>query len=64
MAWKNAHEGDVITFIRYKREAFRASEFAPRILADQGLKVAMKVRGPIPSMIHSKIRFIERSPCT
>lgn len=28
---------------RYKREAYRASEFAPRILADNGLKVVMKV---------------------
>lgn len=29
---------------RYKREAYRGSEFAPRILADNGLKVIMKVR--------------------
>ena len=28
---------------RYKREAFRASEFAPRILAEHGFKIAMKV---------------------
>ena len=28
---------------RYKREAYRASEFAPRILADNGFKVVMKV---------------------
>ncbi|KAF7330339.1 Carbohydrate esterase family 9 protein [Mycena venus] len=30
------------TFARYKREAYRHSEFAPRILADNGLKVIMK----------------------
>ena len=28
---------------RYKREAYRGSEFAPRILADNGLSVVMKV---------------------
>ncbi|KAG8824267.1 hypothetical protein FRC19_002150 [Serendipita sp. 401] len=28
---------------RYKREAYRGSEFAPRILSDAGLKVVMKV---------------------
>ena len=31
------------TFARYKREAYRHSEFAPRILNDNGLKVVMKV---------------------
>jgi hypothetical protein len=31
---------------RYKREAYRASEFAPRILADNGLNVVMKVMQP------------------
>ncbi|KAJ7510331.1 hypothetical protein B0H11DRAFT_1958549 [Mycena galericulata] len=30
------------TFARYKREAYRHSEFAARILADNGLKVVMK----------------------
>ncbi|KAJ2918066.1 hypothetical protein MD484_g2411, partial [Candolleomyces efflorescens] len=30
------------TNARYKREAYRGSEFAPRILSDNGLKVAMK----------------------
>lgn len=30
-------------FQRYKREAYRGSEFAPRILSDQGFKVVMKV---------------------
>ncbi|KAJ7454819.1 hypothetical protein FB451DRAFT_1517602, partial [Mycena latifolia] len=30
------------TFSRYKREAYRHSEFAARILADNGLKVVMK----------------------
>jgi len=29
---------------RYKREAYRGSEFAPRILAEHGLRVVMKVR--------------------
>jgi hypothetical protein len=28
---------------RYKREAYRGTEFAPRILADNGLRVMMKV---------------------
>lgn len=32
------------TNARYKREAYRGSEFAPRILADNGLRVVMKVR--------------------
>lgn len=31
------------TNARYKREAFRGSEYAPRILAEHGLKVVMKV---------------------
>ena len=31
------------TQARYKREAYRGSEFAPRILADHGLQVVMKV---------------------
>lgn len=31
------------TNARYKREAYRGSEFAPRILADNGIKVVMKV---------------------
>ncbi len=32
------------TNARYKREAYRGSEFSPAILADHGLKVVMKVR--------------------
>ncbi|KAJ7255303.1 carbohydrate esterase family 9 protein [Mycena rebaudengoi] len=32
---------------RYKREAYRGSEFAPRILADSGLDVVMKSDHPI-----------------
>jgi hypothetical protein len=32
------------TNARYKREAYRGSEFAPRILAANGLQVVMKVR--------------------
>ena len=31
------------SFARYKREAYRHSEFAPKILNDAGLKVVMKV---------------------
>jgi imidazolonepropionase-like amidohydrolase len=38
------------TNARYKREAYRGSEFAPRILADNGLQVAMKV---LPHGLHS-----------
>ncbi|CAK5268643.1 unnamed protein product [Mycena citricolor] len=34
------------SFSRYKREAYRHSEFAARILADNGLKVAMKSDHP------------------
>ncbi|RDB24990.1 hypothetical protein Hypma_007852 [Hypsizygus marmoreus] len=32
---------------RYKREAYRASEFAPRILAQHGIKVLMKSDHPV-----------------
>ncbi|KDQ21348.1 hypothetical protein BOTBODRAFT_99933 [Botryobasidium botryosum FD-172 SS1] len=32
---------------RYKREAYRASEFAPKILAEHGLRVVMKSDHPI-----------------
>ncbi|KAK0189119.1 hypothetical protein F5146DRAFT_1058052 [Armillaria mellea] len=32
---------------RYKREAYRGSEFAPRILADNGLNVVMKSDHPV-----------------
>jgi hypothetical protein len=55
---------DVLTFIggppaialfatnaRYKREAYRGSEFAPAILADKGLKVVMKVSFAIQSVV-------------
>ncbi len=31
------------TKARYKRESYRGSEFAPRILADNGIRVVMKV---------------------
>ncbi|KAL1742134.1 hypothetical protein HDZ31DRAFT_66247 [Schizophyllum fasciatum] len=34
------------TFARYKREAYRHSEFAPRILHDHGLRVVMKSDHP------------------
>ncbi|KAK0488713.1 carbohydrate esterase family 9 protein [Armillaria novae-zelandiae] len=35
------------TNARYKREAYRGSEFAPRILADNGLNVVMKSDHPV-----------------
>ncbi|KAG2015465.1 hypothetical protein CC2G_008735 [Coprinopsis cinerea AmutBmut pab1-1] len=35
------------TNARYKREAYRGSEFAPRILADNGLRVVMKSDHPV-----------------
>lgn len=35
-------------FARYKREAYRHSEFAPRILAEHGLSVVMKSDHPFP----------------
>ena len=50
---------------RYKREAFRASEFAPRILAEHGFKIAMKVWLSLDSSSISDIPFWEhlvRSP--
>lgn len=31
------------THARYKREAYRGSEFAPKILADNGIQVVVKV---------------------
>jgi imidazolonepropionase-like amidohydrolase len=34
------------THARYKREAYRGSEFAPRILAENGIKVVLKVCPP------------------
>ncbi|KAG8763267.1 hypothetical protein FRC11_004954, partial [Ceratobasidium sp. 423] len=34
------------TFARYKREAYRASSYAPKILNENGLRVAMKSDGP------------------
>ncbi|KAF9529384.1 carbohydrate esterase family 9 protein [Crepidotus variabilis] len=40
------------TFSRYKREAYRASEFAPRILAESGIRVTMK--SDHPSAIDSR----------
>ncbi|EJF61654.1 composite domain of metallo-dependent hydrolase [Dichomitus squalens LYAD-421 SS1] len=35
------------TQARYKREAYRGSEFAPRVLADHGLQVVMKSDHPV-----------------
>ncbi|KAJ7154783.1 carbohydrate esterase family 9 protein [Mycena filopes] len=40
------------TAARYKREAFRGSEFAPRILADNGLEVVMKSDHPVLNSRH------------
>ncbi|KAJ7322932.1 carbohydrate esterase family 9 protein [Mycena albidolilacea] len=37
---------------RYKREAYRGSEFAPRILADNGLDVVMKSDHPVLDSRH------------
>lgn len=34
-----------LTHNRYKREAYRGSPFAPRVLADNGIPVVMKVWG-------------------
>jgi len=34
------------SFSRYKREAFRHSQFAPKILNDAGIPVIMKVSNP------------------
>ena len=38
------------TNARYKREAYRGSEFAPRILADHDLPVVMKVSFPFRTL--------------
>ncbi|KAL5535125.1 hypothetical protein ACEPAF_3219 [Sanghuangporus sanghuang] len=35
------------TYARYKREAYRGSEYAPRILADNGIPVVMKSDHPV-----------------
>ncbi|KAG6845918.1 hypothetical protein H0H87_000724 [Tephrocybe sp. NHM501043] len=40
------------TNARYKREAYRGSEFAPRILADNGLRVVMKSDHPVLNSRH------------
>ncbi|KAJ7150973.1 carbohydrate esterase family 9 protein [Mycena crocata] len=40
------------THARYKREAFRGSEFAPRILADNGLDVVLKSDHPVVNSRH------------
>lgn len=47
------------TNARYKREAYRGSEFAPRILADNGLQVVMKV-GPTVHMMRTAERHALR----
>jgi hypothetical protein len=43
---------------RYKREAYRGSEFAPRILAEHGIKVVMKVRSYLFSQNKAKSQFL------
>ncbi|KDR75829.1 hypothetical protein GALMADRAFT_248549 [Galerina marginata CBS 339.88] len=40
------------TNARYKREAYRGSEFAPRILAENGLRVVMKSDHPVLNSRH------------
>ncbi|KII92269.1 hypothetical protein PLICRDRAFT_37059 [Plicaturopsis crispa FD-325 SS-3] len=40
------------TNARYKREAYRGSEFAPRVLADAGLRVVMKSDHPVLNSRH------------
>uniref|UniRef100_A0A8H8CNE4 Amidohydrolase-related domain-containing protein n=1 Tax=Psilocybe cubensis TaxID=181762 RepID=A0A8H8CNE4_PSICU len=40
------------TNARYKREAYRGSEFAPRILAENGLRVVMKSDHPVMNSRH------------
>ncbi|TFK44767.1 carbohydrate esterase family 9 protein [Crucibulum laeve] len=40
------------TNARYKREAYRGSEFAPRILAEKGLQVVMKSDHPVLNSRH------------
>ncbi|TFK54416.1 composite domain of metallo-dependent hydrolase [Heliocybe sulcata] len=40
------------TNARYKRESYRGSEFAPRILADEGLQVVMKSDHPVLNSRH------------
>ncbi|KAJ7116412.1 carbohydrate esterase family 9 protein [Mycena epipterygia] len=40
------------TNARYKREAYRASEFAPRILAEHGLTILMKSDHPVTNSRH------------
>jgi hypothetical protein len=51
------------TNARYKRESYRGSEFAPKILAENGLTVLMKA-GDVTQRILRALTptFIERSP--
>ena len=48
------------SFARYKREAYRHSAYAPRILYDEGIDVIMKVRYQtrIPPYSHHQNRVI------
>lgn len=57
------------TFSRYKKESFRASEYAPRILHDAGIRVSMKVRFDLGVLLVGVlmwcyIRVMRRSPST
>lgn len=45
------------TEARYKREAYRGSEFAPRILAENGIDVAMKVLKTGPVLLYLGLRL-------
>jgi imidazolonepropionase-like amidohydrolase len=40
------------TNARYKLEALRGSEFAPKLLADAGISVVMKSDHPVPAILH------------
>ena len=52
----------MLLFPRYKREAYRGSEFAPRILAENGIRVVLKVCPDIVTDSCIYIYFAERPP--
>lgn len=45
------------TNARYKREAYRGSEFAPRILAENGIDVVMKVLKAAPLFLYLGLTY-------
>lgn len=49
-------------FSRYKREAYRHSEYAPKILAEEGIPVIMKVRPPPETGVVRDIAALVRPP--